>query len=418
MHRVERDIHVNGARMQIVNLSRDRLLEMEQIFCEALGLSPSGVNDGALQEYFDADRSWLAIDTDDRIAGLSGSFTTRLVLPGGRMLDGSAVAWFGVRVDCHGTGIGRALMEHQIANAIARGDAFLVLNSSQYPIYGRYGFGPTGRQWSIKVDPRRVRWRACAPVPGHVTVGNAPDVREQLVDCYARCFGAWPGEVDRHDGHWTRRQSPRPEDKGRRLWALLHDDAGVVIAAAQHAVEECQDDAGFANRLKVNDLFGVDQAAQVALWRWLFGRHLVGEVSCWRVDPGSALPDAMEDPHLLVTTGLVSATWLRILDVTRVLGGRSTLATGTVVLEILDPLIDAVAGVWRLTGDGERLMIERSDDAPDITVGIDALASLVFAHRTACRLAAAGRLVGAASQLDALDRLLTWPRPGWSSHMF
>lgn len=391
---------------------------MEQVFCEALGFSPIGVDSATLWSYFDADRSWLAIDNDDRVAGLANGFGTRLVLPGGATVTGGGVPWVGVRVDCHGAGFGRALMEHQVADATARGDAFLALNSSQYPIYGRYGYGPTGRWWAFKIDPRRVRWLNGAPMPGRVTVGHAPDVRDQLVDCYERCFGAWPGEVARHEGHWTRRLTPRSEDKGRRLWALLHDDAGVVVAAAHYTVEEHFDETGFANRMKVEDLFGVDEASQVALWRWLLGRRLIGEVSCYRADPGSALPGAMVDPRLLVTTELADSTWLRILDVRRVLGGRSTLAAGTAVVRILDPLVSAVDGVWRLTGDGEQLLVERSDDEPEVTLDVDLLASVVFAHDMPSRLAAAGRLTGDLAALWELDRLLAWPRTAWSSHMF
>ncbi len=404
--------------MRIVNLSRERLVEMEQVFCEALGFPPTGVDDDTLWAYFDADRSWLALDGDDRVAGLANGFGTRLALPGGRSVDGGGVPWVGVRADRHGSGVGRALLEHQIADAADRGDAFLALNSSQYPIYGRYGYGPTGRWWSIRIDARRVRWREGAPTARRVTVGHGPDVRERLVDCYERAFGAWPGEIARHAGHWTRRLTPNATDKGRKLWALSEDANGSVIAAAHYSVEEHFDDTGFANRLKVEDLFGVDERSQVGLWRWLLGRNLVGELSCWRVDPGSALLDALHDPRLLVTTELADTTWLRILDVARVLGARATLATGSVVLRVLDPLVAGVAGDWRLDGDGERLTVERTDDAPGVTLGADLLASVVFAHASAHRLAEAGRLTGSPAALETLDRLLAWPRPAWSSHMF
>jgi len=98
---------------------------------------------------------------------------------------------------------------------------------------------------------------------------------------------------------------------------MLHDDEDQLMAAAHYSVEEHFDETGFANRLKVEDLFGVDESWQVALWRWLLGRNLVGEVSCWRMDPGSVLAHAMEDPRLLVTTELADTTWLRIVFLTR-----------------------------------------------------------------------------------------------------
>ena len=405
--------------MRIVNLSRERLVEMKQVFCEAIGVPPKAVSDDTLWAYFDADRSWLALDEDGRVAGLANGFGTRLSLPGGQVASGGGVPWVGVRVDRHGSGVGRTLLEHQVRDAVERGDAFLALNSSQYPIYGRYGYGPTGRWWAIEIDARRVRWREGAPAVGRVVIGHGPEVRERLVDCYERSFGVWPGEIARHDGHWTRQlEQSREADEGGLPWALLEDASGAVAAAARYSIEEHVDKTGFANRLKVDEMFGVDETSQVSLWRWLLGRNLVGVVSCYRADPGSALPDALHDPRLLVTTELFDTTWLRILDVPRVVGARATLATGGIVLRVRDPLVGRVDGNWRLDGDGERLTVERTDAEPSVTLGVDLLASLVFAHTSASRLAAAGRLAGTPEALETLDRLLAWPRPAWSSHMF
>ena len=405
--------------MQIVNLSRDRLVEMERVFREALGVSSAGTDDDALWSYFDAGRSWLAIDEDDRVAGLAGGFVTRLVLPGGGIVSGGGVPWVGVRVDRHGTGVGRALMEHQIADAAARGDGFLVLNSSEYPIYGRYGYGPTGRWWSVKIDPRRVRWREGAPVPGRVTVEDAPDARERIVDCYRRSFGAWPGEIDRHEGHWTRRLSPREKSGERRSWALLQDDAGTVVAAAHYtpwrsATRAAASRTGWRSticsawtpprrRPCAAGCSGAVSSARCRAIAWIPARPCP---TPWRIRACCA------PPSWPTRRGCGSSTSERVL------GGRATLADGTLVVRVLDPLVEAVDGSWRLLGDGERLRVERSDEEAGVTLGIDLLASLLFAHDSASRLAAAGRLRGTPAALTELDRLLAWPRPAWSSHMF
>lgn len=411
--------------MRIVNLTRDRLAEVTQVFVEALGSTIDKPVDDALYAYFEDDRSFVAIDDDDRVVGFAGGFTTTIVAPGGRTVAGGGVPWIGVRVDEQGSGVGRELVAHQVRDAAGRGDAFLALNSSQYPIYGRWGYGPTGVWWSAKLDPRRVAWLDTAPEPGRVRVLASDDAADDLRDLYARSFGAWPGEVDRHDGYWPRRlQAPQEEGK-RKLWALHHAADGTVDAAASYRTKEVFDETGFANELEVDDLFGVDEVAQARLVRWLVGIRLLGKVSFWRLDPGAAWPTMLRDPRLLVTTERTDTTWVRVLDAPRVLTARAAHAPGRVVLRVRDDLVpDNDGGVALEAVDG-RLRCERTDEAPALTVDVRHVGSLAWAHTTATTLAAAGQLLGAdgtapaaADDLARLDHLLAWPRPAWSSTMF
>lgn len=404
--------------MRIEQLTPARVDEVAQVFVEAIGGVPKAV-DETLSGYFDHDRSWVGIDDDDRVLGFAGGFASAISMAGGAVLDGGAVPWVGVRVDAQGTGVGRALLEHQLAAAAAAGDAVLALNSSDYGIYGRFGYGPTGTWWSIRLDPRVVEWHPDAPTPGRVEVREATAANDDVRTLWERAFGTFPGEVARHDGYWRRRLTPQEHDKGRRLWAVHHGDDGVVDAVAHYGISQHFDDYGFANRLEVHDLFGIDERSQLRLLRWLVARRLVGEVKVMRLDPGSPLREALRDPRRIVTTELSDTTWVRLLDVEAVLSARATMATGEVRVRVRDPLVAANDRTFLLSGDGSGLSCAPTDDPPDLGIDVDLVASLAWSHVTAARLAAADRIeVHAPAAVEVLDRLLAWDRPSWCSMMF
>lgn len=225
--------------------------------------------------------------------------------------------------------------------------------------------------------------------------------------------------MERHAGWWASRLVRRPWHKSRLHVALHRDEDGTLDAAAVHTLEDGFDDAGFANKLRVHDIFGVDERAQARLLRWLSGRRLLGEVRVERLDPASPLPWMLTDQRQVRTSELGDAVWTRVLDPAAVLGARSTTGTGRVVLELVDPLVDDAAGVWELTGDGASLHCVRSDEAPQVTFGIDRLATLAWSWSSASQLAAAGQVdVRDHAALPVLDRLLAWHRPAWCSTSF
>lgn len=404
--------------MQARPITTDDVEEAGRVFAESLGSEPS-LEPEQLASYWDLERTEVVADDRGRILGVASGFPSRLTLAGGAAVTTTGVPNVGVRADAQGRGVGRQLLERQVLAAAERGDAALALNASEVGIYGRFGYGPTSPWWSVRLDPRRVAWHPDAPVPGDVEDRPAEEARDELVALYARCFGAWPGEVERHTGWWDTRLLRRPWHKSRLHVLLQRDASGEVDAAAVHTVENGFDDAGFANTLTVHDLFGVDATAQARLLRWLTGTRLAGAVTVERLDPGSPLPWMLADSRQARTTELGDAVWVRVLDPAAVVGGRATLATGRVVLGIDDPLVPVAAGTWVVTGDGTSLTCERTDEQPQVTLGVDLLAPLVWSWQTARLLAGAGRMVvHDPAALAVLDGLLAWHRPSWCSTSF
>lgn len=372
--------------------------------------------------YWDMDRTLVATDRDGRLAGVAARFDSRMTLPGGGSVPCCAVPNVGVRADQQGLGTGRALLERQIAEAVEGGDATMALNASETGIYGRFGYGPTSRWWSVRVDLPRVAWRADAPTdPG--TVHELPDDREAAErvarDVYERGWGNWHGEVERSDGWWARWGRRERNDPGRVLVAV-HEVDGTPDAVIAFTVKMAFDDTGFANRIEVVDLLGTDAQAEAHLLRWLCGRRLATRLSIERCNPRTPVPLLLRDERQWHTTSWADAVWVRVLDLSAVVAARATVAAdASVVVGVVDPLVGAVDGAWRLTAEDGRLVAEPCDDEPAVTLPTEALAPLLWGFRSASALAAAGRLeVADHGAVATLDGMLTWPTPGWCSTGF
>ena len=155
--------------MELRHLTADDVTEAATVFHASLGSGPPKDPD-RYQEYWDVTSSRGAFDDDGRVLGVAARFASRLTAVGGAALSCSAVPSVGVRPDAHRRGIGRALLERQVREAVDHGDALLALNASEVQIYGRFGYGPTSSWWSVEADPRTLSWRDDAPraAPGAI----------------------------------------------------------------------------------------------------------------------------------------------------------------------------------------------------------------------------------------------------------
>jgi predicted acetyltransferase len=399
----------------------DEFAAGRRLFSESIGAGAPEHLD-AEPPYWDMDRTLVATDRDGRLAGVAARFDSRVTLPGGGSVGCCAVPNVGVRADQQGLGTGRALLQRQIAEAADGGDATMALNASETAIYGRFGYGPTSRWWSVRAELPRIEWRDDAPAdPG--TVHELPEERDAAVriarDVHERAFGGWHGEVLRSDGWWARWGRRERDDPGRVVVAV-HEVDGTPDAVVAFTVRMAFDDTGFANRIEVVDLVATDAVAEAHLLRWLCGRRLATRLTLERCNPRTPVPLLLRDERQWHTTAWADAVWVRVLDLPAVVGARATVAAdGAVVVRVVDPLVPAVDGTWRLAADGGRLSAERSDDEAAVTLPTEALAPLLWGFRSASELAAAGRVRALDGEaVRRLDAITSWPTPGWCSTGF
>jgi predicted acetyltransferase len=405
--------------VQLRHLTDDDVPEAVQVFAASLGSTLPKEPD-RYARYWDLDSSLGAWGDDGRLLGVAARFPSRFTAVGGADAACTAVPSVGVRPDAHGGGVGRALLERQVAEAVDHGDVLMALNASEVQIYGRYGYGPTSTWWSVQADPRTLAWRTDAPraAAGSIEEVDAEAAHGLLPELHARCVGRWAGELARHDGYWHGYFRPR-QDATPPTFAVHRDADGQVDAAVRFTVEQHFDDVGFANRVELQDAFGVTPAAEALLLRWLLERRLSGRFTAERCNPRTPLKWMLDDSRRLRTTAAEDAVWVRVLDVPAAVSLRTTLGDGAVAVAVGDRLVAGNDRTWRIAAEDGRLTCEPTDDAADLVIGVDLLAPLLWGYTEPARLAAAGRIeVVRPASVGVLQRLVATHEPAWCSTGF
>jgi predicted N-acetyltransferase YhbS len=131
----------------------------------------------------DLERTWAAFD-GDRVVGTLRSFATELTVPGGGFLPASAITGVAAIATLRRRGIMRGMMEPDLAAAARREEAVALLIASEYPIYGRFGFGPATDHVTYEVDARTARF--LHPGSGSVEMVDGQTFRAEAPAVYER----------------------------------------------------------------------------------------------------------------------------------------------------------------------------------------------------------------------------------------
>ncbi|MEU3144626.1 MULTISPECIES: GNAT family N-acetyltransferase [unclassified Streptomyces] len=353
------------------------------------------------------------------------SFAQELTAVGGAAVPADAITNVSVTPTHRRRGLLTRMMAQDLAAAKERGDVVATLVAAEYPIYGRYGFGPAtwSTEWTVDVprtglDPRRSH-PECG---GRVDLVDAEDVRKLGPDLHERLRALQPGAVSRTDVWWkTATGAVRFHPTWNEpFFAVYRSAGGEVEGMVSYAADDTWGDSKQPlNTVRVNWLLAVDPAAERALWRYLCSIDWVVKVkSGWRA-PDDLLPFLLPDPRAAAVTTQADWLWVRVLDVVRALEARTYEAAGSLVLEVTDGA-GLAGGRYRLRAseDGTGTCATTTDDA-DLTLDVAELAPLWLGDESAVRLAALGRVreerAGAAREADALLR--TSRRP-WCPDMF
>jgi hypothetical protein len=105
----------------------------------------------ARREHTGIERCIAAFDDGGRMCGVARAFATPLTVPGGEIAAG-AVSSVGVLPTHTRQGHLTRLMHDQLADIAARGEPVAILIAAEYPIYGRYGYGPATEAVGLRID--------------------------------------------------------------------------------------------------------------------------------------------------------------------------------------------------------------------------------------------------------------------------
>ncbi|MFE0510085.1 GNAT family N-acetyltransferase [Streptomyces sp. NPDC058964] len=351
------------------------------------------------------------------------SFTQEVTAVGGAAVPADAISNVTVSPTHRRRGLLTRMMSQDLAAAKERGDVVATLIAAEYPIYGRYGFGPATwmTEWTVDVPRTGLDPRWSGPEDGgRIDLVDGEDVRKTGPELHERIRRSQPGAVSR-DELWWRLQTGAVRFGGNwtePFYAVYRSASGEVEGMVSYESDDNWHGKQPQNTVEVNWLLASTPAAQRHLWRYLCSIDWITKVkSGWR-SPDDLLPCFLPDPRAAKVTTQGDWLWVRILDVVRALEARTYEGTGSLVLELTDRL-GLAGGRYRLEASPAGASCTPTTEAAGLVMDVADLAALWLGDGTATRLVALDRAreeeEGAARVADAL--LHTSGRP-WCPDIF
>ncbi len=368
----------------------------------------------------------LGVFDEGRFVATFRSFTQDVSTVGGGSLVADAVSGVTVAPTHRRRGLLSRMMARDLGAAKERGDAVATLIAAEYPIYGRYGFGPATwtSEWTVDVARAGLDQRRTGRPEdgGRIDFADGEEIRKIGPGLHRRLAGERAGVVGRDAHRWDvgtglgYQSHPWTEP----FYAVYRDEAGRPQGFAAYTCDDTWGDGKQPlNTAKVRDLIAVTPAAERALWTFLCSIDWVTTVKSGHRAPDDLLPLLLPDPRAARITSHADMLWVRVLDVVKVLESRTYAASGSLVLDVRDA--DGLAGGrYRLDASPEGAACSRTaTESADLAFDIAELGTLSLGDESAVRLAALGRVeevtAGAAARADALLR--TSRRP-WCPDIF
>lgn len=374
-----------------------------------------------LKPLWDLERTWAAVE-GDRICGTFRSWATEVTVPGGARLAAAAVSAVTVRPTHRRRGILRQMVAAEHAAMRERGETVGLLHASEYPIYGRFGYGVGGRDAVWTLDTTTTSF--------HGTPTGTVDIVK--VDTAARdairtVFEAWrvraPGEIRRREPDWEYDLALRTSawgDDWKGFLALHRDATGAIDGYARYgAGDDKWVQRQPRNTIKLHEMHALTDEANAALWRFLAEIDWVATIRAERRSPGDRLPWLLTNARAADVTEIGDCLWVRLFDVAGALAARTYEGEGSLVLEVIDP--DAPGGRHRVfleAGPGGATCVA-TDRLPDLTLDVAALgAAYLGGPRLRDTVIATGADEHRPGALLLAERILRTADEPWCSTFF
>jgi predicted acetyltransferase len=374
------------------------------------------------------DRTIAAVD-GEQLAGSGCAYSFRLTVPGG-VVAAAGISMIAVLPSHRRRGILAGLMDYLLADASRRREPVAILFASESAIYRRFGYGLASMHQRLAIGRGEGRL-----APGAVAAGpGAPRLRAaaplQALAELTKVFDAElprrPGLLARDDRWWNSILDDvpalRPPGLSQLRCLLAEDDQGPRGYALYRTQPSWGPDNIAAGTLRVRELIAADPAATAALWTDLLSRDLVGEVVAPIRPMDDPLLAMMADPRR-ARPAPADGLWVRLVDVRAALSQRSYAADADLVLDVIDPVIGANAGRWRLRAAGHaapgQATCERTADPADLRLAVHALGAGYLGGASFGQLADAGHVAELTpGALGRLAAAMSWDRAPYSGMMF
>ncbi|MET9292114.1 GNAT family N-acetyltransferase [Streptomyces sp. NPDC003077] len=372
---------------------------------------------------FDPERTQGAYDNGRWVATFR-SFEQRLTVVGGARVRANAVTTVTVAATHRRRGLLSRMMTTDLKAAKERGDMVATLIAAEYPIYGRFGFGPatSATEWAVDVPRAGLDPRHSVPAcGGRVDFASPEEVREVGPGLHDRWSARRPGAVSREDRWWERATGAirLPSNPWTEPFHAVYRSAdGEVQGLVTYRVNDNWEGKRPKNTATVDQLIATTVDAERALWQFLCSIDWVVTVQTGPRAPDDLLPHFLGDPRAAAVQSSSDLMWLRPLDVPRLLEARTYAASGELVLEVEDPA-GLAGGRFLLDATPEGARCVPTTRTADLTLPVGELAPLYLGDDSIVRRADLGHVrEERAGALSTADGLLRTGRRPWCPDMF
>jgi predicted acetyltransferase len=357
-------------------------------------------------------QSWAAFD-GATIVGTAATFDLSISVPGGAALPMAGLTLVTVRPTHRRRGILRELMARHLADARDRGFAVSGLWASEAPIYRRFGYGLAAYCEVYEIAGAHQLSIATRDLDDVEWIDEAR-AREVLPAIYARATAERPGALRRTDTWWRERRfletgwSRQGASKRRHVLARRGQQAvGYLVYRQRGKFTDGMPDG----RLEINELIAVDPRAEATLWKLALSADLFPTVSWWNAPADDALPWLVDDMRR-IRRRRADNLWLHVLDVPAALAARSYGSDGRLRMQVEE------RGRYELACDGGQARCSETTEPADLTLSLQALASLFLGCAPATQLARAELVRGDRSAIERADRMFTTALAPWCPEVF
>jgi predicted acetyltransferase len=383
--------------------SEDDLLAAANLFRTAMiGFPPlSNLTPGQITTLLEPGRTVGAF-VDGQLVGTADASTSRLTLPGGKIVSHAAVSHIGVLPSFTRQGIATDLVRHQLQDMAARGEVVATLRASEATIYERYGYGVASSSQSVEVHTARAAFRPGVGAGGPVRLLDATDAWDVLPRICAENRPSRPGSIDRPPVWWQSLRL-RSESSPGPSYIAVHGEPGSETGFARYRPTDTERWFISEQRtIAVEDFFAPTIDAYLGLLRFLLGLDLIDRVVFWMLPLDDPLPLLLVDRRAARVAAVHDETWLRIIDSHQALSTRGYEGDDDITVAVKDPLLPRNSASFAIACHGA----EPTDRPAQVHVGVEGLGAVLLGGTTWRGLADAGLARADDPQaLVAADRL-------------
>ena len=373
---------------------------------------------------FSPGAAWLATD-GEAIVGSAAGAELQLALPGDRETTAWGLTWVGVTPTHRRQGILRSLMARHLSQGREQGFPVGLLFAAESGIYGRFGYGAATYYAGYELSRRDgdLRDDLGLPSTGYpVALLSLEQARAQLPGAWERLRLGRVGELSRPDWVWSDWFFELEQEASRANAALFiaacSPQRGRIQGFTAYYLEENWERGYPEHTLQVREVVG-SPPARSRLWSYLLQLDLVGTLAVQTAPLDEPLRWMLRDPRRLRTKNTADGLYVRVFDVPKALTQRGYRGRGRVVLDVEDPLLPELGGLFELRVEGGVAECRRTRSDPDLRLSAEALGAVYLGGVSFSALAQAGRVRELRPQaLARADSLFLWSPAPWCATVF